>query len=164
MNGECPPVGRDLMAPETEPTDEELQTVMREACDLAMRRKAESDRWLKHELDYAAREARERMGATMVDPTARSHLLILESSGNVFADINFSPEEAAILMMRAELMVVIREAIEANQWIRKETAERLGIGLPRVSDLVRGKQEKFSLDMLVMLAIRAGRHVKLTLS
>lgn len=41
---------RDLMAPDTEPTDEELQLVMREALDLAMARKKQSDNWMKLEL------------------------------------------------------------------------------------------------------------------
>jgi hypothetical protein len=45
------------MAPDTEPTDEELAVVMREARDLAMRRKALSDEWLQKQLDAAVREA-----------------------------------------------------------------------------------------------------------
>ncbi len=89
---------------------------------------------------------------------------IIESSGNVFADLGFSPEEATILAMRAELMARIRESIAAKEWTQAEAAEHLGIGQSRVSDLVRGKREKFSLDMLVTLATRAGRHVELALS
>ena len=89
---------------------------------------------------------------------------VIEGSGNVFADLGFSPEEATILAMRAELMARIRETIESNAWTQAEAAERLGIGQSRVSDLVRGKREKFSLDMLVTLATRAGRHVELALS
>lgn len=41
---------RDLMAPETEPTDEELQIVMREALDLALTRKLQSDTWMRQHL------------------------------------------------------------------------------------------------------------------
>lgn len=89
---------------------------------------------------------------------------VIESSGNVFADLGFSPEEATILAMRAELMARIRETIAAKKWTQAEAAEHLGIGQSRVSDLVRGKREKFSLDMLVTLATRAGRHVELALS
>lgn len=89
---------------------------------------------------------------------------VIESSGNVFADLGFSPEEATIMAMRAELMARIRETIAAKAWTQAEAAEQLGIGQSRVSDLVRGKREKFSLDMLVTLATRAGRHVELALS
>lgn len=86
---------------------------------------------------------------------------IIESSGNVFADLGFSAEESALLAMRAELMALLRETIAERQWTQMETARQLGIGQSRVSDLVRGKWDKFSLDMLVTLAERAGRHVTL---
>ena len=89
---------------------------------------------------------------------------VIESSGNVFADLGFSPEEATILAMRAELMARIRETIMEKGWTQAEAAGQLGIGQSRVSDLVRGKRDKFSLDMLVTLATRAGRHVELALS
>lgn len=89
---------------------------------------------------------------------------VIESSGNVFADLGFSPEEATILAMRAELMARIRETIMDKGWTQAEAAAQLGIGQSRVSDLVRGKRDKFSLDMLVALATRAGRHVELALS
>ena len=89
---------------------------------------------------------------------------VIESSGNVFTDLGFSPEDATILAMRAELMARIRETIAAKGWTQADAADHLGIGQSRVSDLVRGKREKFSLDMLVTLATRAGRHVELALS
>lgn len=89
---------------------------------------------------------------------------VVESSGNVFADLGFSPEEATILAMRAELMARIRETILDKGWTQAQAAGQLGVGQSRISDLVRGKRDKFSLDMLVTLATRAGRHVELALS
>ncbi len=89
---------------------------------------------------------------------------IVESSGNVFADLGFSAEESALLAMRAELMGRLRETIVERGWTQMEAARQLGIGQSRVSDLVRGKWDKFSLDMLVTLAERAGRHVTLTVA
>lgn len=86
---------------------------------------------------------------------------IIESSGNVFADLGFSQEEATLLKLRADLMAELRETISYNGWTQIEAASHLGIGQSRVSDLVRGKWEKFSLDMLVTLATRAGRRVEL---
>jgi predicted XRE-type DNA-binding protein len=75
--------------------------------------------------------------------------------------LGFSPEESALLAMRAELMAQVRKAITEQGWTQVEAAEHLGIGQSRVSDLVRGKRDKFSLDMLVTLATRAGRKVEL---
>lgn len=87
---------------------------------------------------------------------------IIESSGNVFTDLGFSLEEATLLAMRAELMAKLRETIAEKGWTQIQAAEQLGIGQSRVSDLVRGKWEKFSLDMLVTLATRVGRQVALS--
>lgn len=87
---------------------------------------------------------------------------VIESSGNVFADLGFAPEEATLLAMRAELMACLRETIAERGWTQLQAAEHLSIGQSRVSDLVRGKWDKFSLDMLVTLATRAGRRVELT--
>lgn len=54
------PARRNPMLASTEPTDEELHQVMREACDLAMQRKAATDDWVRQQLATAVREARER--------------------------------------------------------------------------------------------------------
>lgn len=86
---------------------------------------------------------------------------IVKSSGNVFADLGFSAEDSAVLTMRAELMASLRQIIEKKRWTQVEAAQHLGISQSRVSDLVRGKWEKFSLDMLVNLVARSGRKIKL---
>ena len=88
---------------------------------------------------------------------------ITESSGNVFADLGFPPAEAAVLAMRAELIAELREMIAHKGWTQVQAGAELGIGQSRVSDLLRGRREKFSLDMLVTLAMRAGCTVGLTI-
>ena len=89
---------------------------------------------------------------------------ITQSSGNVFTDLGFPPEEAAILAMRADLMAQLRLAVEKREWTQVEAAKVLGVSQSRVSDLMRGKWDKFSLDMLVTLATRAGLHCELRLA
>lgn len=89
---------------------------------------------------------------------------IIESSGNVFADLDLEPAEAAILHMRAKLMNDLRLYIQTSGMTQMEAAEELGIAQSRVSDLVRGKWEKFSLEMLITLEARAGRQVTLELA
>lgn len=86
---------------------------------------------------------------------------VTDSSGNVFADLGFSTEESTLLAMRAELMARLRDTIKQRGWTQQEAAEKLGIGQSRVSDLMRGKWEKFSLDMLITLTTRTGQHVEL---
>lgn len=87
-----------------------------------------------------------------------------KSSGNVFLDLGFSQEEAAVLAMRARLMTDLRQYIESKKMTQQEAAEKLGIAQSRVSDLVRGKWEKFSLEMLITLEGRLGRKVSLELA
>lgn len=88
---------------------------------------------------------------------------ITRSSGNVFIDLGFPKEEATVLAMRAELMARLRSVIADRGWTQQVAAKRLGIGQSRVSDLVRGKWDKFSLDMLVTLAARVGQKPSLLL-
>lgn len=87
-----------------------------------------------------------------------------KSSGNVFQDLGFEPAEAAVLQMRANLMSDLRLYIEKNQLTQADAAKRLGIAQSRVSDLVRGKWEKFSLEMLITLEARLGRNVRVELA
>jgi len=86
---------------------------------------------------------------------------VVNSSGNVFIDLGYSPDEAAILQMRADLMADLRKLIKAKKLTQAKAAESLRISQSRVSDLVRGKWERFSLEMLITLATRAGMHVTL---
>jgi predicted XRE-type DNA-binding protein len=87
-----------------------------------------------------------------------------KASGNVFIDLGFEPAEAAVLQMRAMLMSDLRAYIEKEGLSQAEAAERLGIAQSRVSDLVRSKWEKFSLEMLITLEARLGRSVNLELA
>ena len=85
---------------------------------------------------------------------------ITKSSGNVFVDLGFDPVEAAVLQMRANIMSDLRRYIEKQKLTQAEAAKRLGIAQSRVSDLVRGKWDKFSLEMLIMLEARLGRTIR----
>ena len=89
---------------------------------------------------------------------------ITESCGNVFLDLGFPPDEAALLAMRADLMAKLRVTIADKGWTQAEAAKVLGIAQSRVSDLVRNKWDRFSLDMLITLASRAGLHPRLELA
>lgn len=82
-------------------------------------------------------------------------------SGNVFIDLGYSEGEAAVLALRADLMGRLRLLMRAEGWTQQQAAQRFGIAQSRVSDLVRGKWDKFSLDMLITLAARAGQKVAL---
>jgi predicted XRE-type DNA-binding protein len=89
---------------------------------------------------------------------------ISRATSNIFDDLDFDPAEAAVLKMRATLMGDLRMYIEKAGLTQSEAADRLGITQSRVSDLVRGKWEKFNLEMLITLEARLGRKVSLRLA
>jgi predicted XRE-type DNA-binding protein len=62
--------------------------------------------------------------------------------------------------MRSNLMSDLRLYIEKQKLTQAAAAKRLGIAQSRVSDLVRGKWEKFSLEMLITLEARLGRTIR----
>lgn len=83
-----------------------------------------------------------------------------KSSGNVFIDLGFDQDEAAVLQLRASLMSDLRLYIEKRRLTQAQAAKQFGIAQSRVSDLVRGKWDKFSLEMLITLEARIGRKVR----
>jgi predicted XRE-type DNA-binding protein len=88
---------------------------------------------------------------------------IHRSSGNVFRDLGFRPAEAENLKLRADLMIEISKLIESRGLTQVQSAALLGVSQPRISDLVRGKIDRFSIDTLVAMLGHAGVRVQLVL-
>jgi predicted XRE-type DNA-binding protein len=80
---------------------------------------------------------------------------------NVWDAIEDSPEGSATMTMRSNLMIAIKDAVRSWDLTQAHAARRLGITQPRLNDLLHGKINKFSLDMLMTLAMRAGLKVKI---
>ncbi|MGH8963554.1 MAG: helix-turn-helix domain-containing protein, partial [Jatrophihabitantaceae bacterium] len=57
----------------------------------------------------------------------------------------------------------VAERIKAEAWTQKQAAVRLGVTQPRISDLMRGKIDLFSLDSLVNMVVAAGLHVEMSI-
>ena len=79
-----------------------------------------------------------------------------EKLSSVWDAISDTPEEAANLRARAEVMRHIASVIEAHGWTQSEAGERAHITQPRMNDLVNGRVSKFSLDALVQVASALG--------
>lgn len=94
--------------------------------------------------------------------------------GNVFADLGFEPEEAAALQAESKRVIseklAIKESLMAElaAWIRQknlkqaDAAQILGVTRPRVSDVINKKSVKFTIDALVDMLARTGKHVQLS--
>ncbi len=74
-----------------------------------------------------------------------------------------SPEQAANLKARSELMIQISQIIQAKGWTQTQAARHCAITQPRMNDLLRGKIALFSLDALVNIAAKLGKQVHLVL-
>jgi predicted XRE-type DNA-binding protein len=88
---------------------------------------------------------------------------IVKADENLFLALGFPPHEAEILQMRSQLMGALRLWIQDHRLTQADAAQILGVTQTRVSDLVRGKWQKFSVDMLLTLASKAGMRVRLEL-
>ena len=86
-----------------------------------------------------------------------------ESYASVWDALADTPEEAANLRARAELMQKIAALLKENAWTQAEAASRCGVTQPRVNDLIRGRVSRFSLDALVNIATALGCRVRIDL-
>lgn len=84
------------------------------------------------------------------------------SSRNVFRDLGFDPWEAQLLRIRSDLMIRLSRLIAARQLTQKAAATLFGVSQPRVSDLVRGRIDRFSVDTLIEMLGRAGVRVQVS--
>ncbi len=84
---------------------------------------------------------------------------ITPSTGNIFEDLGFEPQEASKLKIKAQLMCQISEWIKKEELKQEEASQLLHVTRPRVSDVLRGKSGKFTIDALVDMLERIGKHV-----
>ena len=85
---------------------------------------------------------------------------VIQGGANVFEDLGFAPEEALNLKIRADLMLNIKRFIQSQGWTQKQAALFFCETQPRISDLMNGDLERFSIDKLVTMLVRAGMDVR----
>ena len=90
-----------------------------------------------------------------------SEMQVTHGSDNVFKDVGFAAEEAANLKVRADLLLDIRQYIQARGWTQAEAAAFFGETQPRISNLLKGEISRFSIDKLINMLARAGIRVRL---
>ena len=83
---------------------------------------------------------------------------------SVWDAIEDTAEQAENMKLRASLMMALERHINETGLSQEQAAKLLGVTQPRVSDLMRGKIQLFSLDMLVNMVATAGMHVEMRIS
>lgn len=81
------------------------------------------------------------------------------TTGNVFEDLGLP--DAQTRLAKAELSRSIRQVLAAKEWKQREAAEVLGLAQSDVSDLIRGKLKRFSMERLHTMLMRLGADVRI---
>ena len=89
---------------------------------------------------------------------------LTRSTGNVFRDLGFPPDEAEHLSIRSYLLIQLQKAITSQGLKQAEAAKLLDVTQPRVSDLMRGRLDLFSVDTLIDMLARFGIRVRVVFS
>lgn len=78
------------------------------------------------------------------------------NSQNLFELFSDDPVEFNLKALKAKLAIALVELIRAREWTQAVAAEKLKITQPRMSNLFRGRLEKFSIDALLQMLVRVG--------
>ena len=88
---------------------------------------------------------------------------LIETYASVWDAVADTPEQAANLRARSELMRQIAAIVRDSGWTQLDAAQRCGVTQPRMNDLLRGRVSRFSIDALVNIATAIGRTVHIEL-
>jgi predicted XRE-type DNA-binding protein len=89
---------------------------------------------------------------------------ITKGSDNVFKDLGFEDEEAINLKIRADLMINLQRFVKAKNWTQAEAAAFFQETQPRISNLMNGDIDRFSIDKLVQMLDRAGMDIRVSVT
>ena len=89
--------------------------------------------------------------------------LTYQEFANVWDAIADTPEEAASLTLRSQLMDQIMEIVKQAGWTQAEAAKQCGVTQTRIKELQRGRISEFSVDSLIDIATALGYRVTVRL-
>ena len=75
---------------------------------------------------------------------------------NSFEAISTDPVKFNTWSIKSKLIIIIRKLMIDNNWSQSEAAAQLGISQPRVSNMMNGKLDKFSVDTLLEMVFKMG--------
>jgi predicted XRE-type DNA-binding protein len=91
-----------------------------------------------------------------------SEVDFVKSSGNVFVDLGFDANEAAVMLIRVGVAANISRRIKDNGWTLDKVAHQFSITIQQASQITTTKIDDFSLDTLCLFAARLGIRLELT--
>jgi len=85
-----------------------------------------------------------------------------EGSGNVFADLGFSPEDAEELTAKSTLILALKTVMTERTLTQKQAAKVCGTDQPTLSKVLHGRMESVTLDRLAHWLTALGQDVEIT--
>jgi predicted XRE-type DNA-binding protein len=99
------------------------------------------------------------MGELYMAKRKEEEIDVFVGSGNVFADLGYpNPEEA---LAKADLAHQIYKTIKARKLTQSQAAKILDIDQPKVSDIIRGKLSRYSIDRLMCFLRMLGKDIEI---
>ncbi len=83
----------------------------------------------------------------------------VRSSENIFEDLGFEGEEAAVLKIKADLMIEIEKAMKALALNQARAAQVMGVPRPRLNRMLHGRFDGITIDKMVQMLERTGKQV-----
>ncbi|MBP9092262.1 XRE family transcriptional regulator [bacterium] len=85
-------------------------------------------------------------------------------SRNVFLDLGFKEEEAAGLKLKSYLFMSLQEAIANSKKNQNEIAKLIGADQPKVSKIINGKLDEFSIERITEYMQKLGYDIHISTS
>lgn len=89
---------------------------------------------------------------------------VTKGSGNVFADIGFSPREAEELAVKSDLIILVSRAIRRRKLTQQQAAALCGTDQPTLSKVLRGRLGSVTIDRLARWLVALGGNVEITVT
>jgi predicted XRE-type DNA-binding protein len=93
---------------------------------------------------------------------AKRRIEVEAGSGNVFADLGYA--DAKERTLKVELALEVNRVLKQRKLTQTQAAELLGIVQPHVSDLVRYRLNRFSVERLMQFLTRLGKDVEIRIA
>lgn len=84
------------------------------------------------------------------------------TKGNVFADLGFSQEEADVLAMRVQIALEIEKYVRRKKLTQQAAAEFFSTTQPKISKIMKGKVNEFSIDYLARMVGKTGKRPRVS--
>lgn len=80
------------------------------------------------------------------------------------AEVGYSDQDAAILLLRLQLILAIKSEIQKRNWSQREAARQMGVAQPRIAELVGLRVDKFTVELLAKYLRSLKKEVTLKVS